>query len=66
MLNDITSPISFSDVRIGMRFGFDMGVRYPPSYIFTPPNHNSACLIPIMLSHTSKTNYLMGAIPAPF
>lgn len=46
MLNEITPVNNFPDVPTSMRFGFDMGVRYPPSQTYTPPNHASALLYP--------------------
>ena len=46
MLNKLTPFNKFSDVPIGMRFGFDMGVNLPPTSTYTPPNHNSALLYP--------------------
>ena len=52
MLNNITPFNKISDVPIGIRFGFDMGVHSPPSCTYTPPNHNSALLFPEhVLSH---------------
>jgi Reverse transcriptase-like len=52
MLNDISPFNKFSDVPIGMRFGFDMGVHSPPLVTYTPPNHNSALDYPDhVLSH---------------
>ena len=52
MLNNIVPFNKFSDVPIGIRFGFDMGVHSPPSLTYTPPNHNSALLFPEhVLSH---------------
>ena len=35
-----------------MRFGFDMGIKSPPSQTYTPPNHNSALtFLDHVLSH---------------
>jgi len=52
MLNVIPPFNKFSDVPIGMRFGFDMGVHSPPLSTYTPPNHSSALLFPDhVLSH---------------
>jgi hypothetical protein len=52
MLNEITPFNKFSDVPIGIRSGFDMGVHSPPLHTYTPPNHNSAVLYPNhVLSH---------------
>jgi hypothetical protein len=35
-----------------MRFGFDMGIKTPPTHTYTPPNHNSATFYPShVLSH---------------
>ena len=46
---------SFSDVPIGMRFGFDMGTPSPPLYTYTPPNHKSALTFPDdVMSHIHK------------
>jgi hypothetical protein len=41
-LDSILPFNKFSDVPIGICFGFDMGITSPPSYTYTPPNHNSA------------------------
>ena len=52
MLNNITPSNPFPDVHIGMRFGFDMGIKSPPSQTYTPPNHNSAlAFLDHVLSH---------------
>ena len=52
MLNNIAPFNPFPDVHIGMCFGFDMGVRFPSSQTYTPPNHNSALAFPDhVLSH---------------
>lgn len=52
MLNSIVPFNKFSDVPISLRSGFDMGVHFPPTFTYTPPNHNSALLYPNhVLSH---------------
>jgi hypothetical protein len=52
MLNKIKPFNPFPDVPISLRRGFDMGVHSPPSFTYTPPNHNSALLYPDhVLSH---------------
>jgi hypothetical protein len=66
MLNRITPFNNFPDVPISMRFGFDMGVRYPPIQTFIPPNHNSALLHPDhVLSHI-HTELSLGRYTGPF
>ena len=55
LLNNTTPFNKFSDVPHSLRFGFDMGVHTPPSYTYTPPNHNSALAYPDhVLSHIHK------------
>jgi hypothetical protein len=55
MLNSIEPFNKFSDVPNSLRFGFDMGVHSPPSFTYTPPNHNSALQYPNhVLSHIRK------------
>jgi hypothetical protein len=46
MLNSIPSFNKFSDVPIGIRFGFDMGINTLPTSTYTPPNHISALSYP--------------------
>ena len=55
MLNSISPFNKFTDVPISLRSGFDMGVHSPPTYTYTPPNHNSALSYPThVLSHIRK------------
>jgi hypothetical protein len=55
MLNKIKPFNPFPDVPISLRRGFDMGVHSPPSFTYTPPNHNSAISYPDhVLSHIHK------------
>ena len=66
LLNSITPFNPFPDIPIGMRFGFDMGIRLPPSYTYTPPNHNSALSFPDhVLSHI-HTELSLGRYSGPF
>jgi hypothetical protein len=66
MLYDISPCNSFLDVPIGMRLGFDMGVRYPPTFTYTPPNHNSALSYPQhVLSHI-QNELSHGRYSGPF
>ena len=52
LLNNITPLNNFSDVPTSMHFGFDMGIKTPPTHTYTPPNHNSANFHPShVLSH---------------
>ena len=66
LLNNITPFNTFSDVPIGMRFGFDMGVRLPPSFTYTPPNHNSATSFPDHVSSHIRTELSLGRYSGPF
>jgi hypothetical protein len=66
MLNNITPFNKFSDVHIGMRFGFDMGVYTPPSYTFTPPNHNSALFYPNHVYLHIQNELSLGRYSGPF
>ena len=55
MLNNLSPFNNFTDVPISLHSGFDMGVHSPPTYTFTPPNHNSALSYPNhVLSHIRK------------
>jgi hypothetical protein len=45
-LNSILLFNNFSDVPINILFHFNMGITSPPSYTYTPPNHNSALFFP--------------------
>ena len=55
MLNNISPFNRFTDVPISLRSGFDMGVHSPPTFTYTPPNHNSALSHPShVLSHIHK------------
>jgi hypothetical protein len=66
MLNNISPFNRFPDVPIGMRFGFDMGVHTPPSYTFTPPNHNSALLYPDHISLHIQNELSLSRYSGPF
>jgi hypothetical protein len=66
MLNRSIPFNKFSDVPISMRFGFDMGVRYPPVYTFTPPNHNSSLLYPEHVLAHIHTELSLGRYSGPF
>ena len=77
LLSLITPFNKFSNVLISMCFGFDMGIKNPPTHTYTPPNHNSATFYPShILSHIhneislrcysgpfskSRLEYLIGA-----
>jgi hypothetical protein len=55
LLNNVNPLNKFSDVPIGIRLGFDMGVSSPPLQTYTPPNHTSALSYPNhVLSHIHK------------
>ena len=49
-----------------MRFGFDMGVRYPPSCTFTPPNHDSALSFPSHVTSHIQNELARGRYSGPF
>jgi hypothetical protein len=66
MLNDISPFNPFSDVPISMRLGFDMGVRYPPSYTYMPPNHNSALSYPQHVMSHIQNELSLGRYSGPF
>ena len=66
MLNTITPFNKFPDVPIGMRFGFDMGVKFPPSHTYTPPNHNSALLYPDHVSSHIRNELSLRRYSGPF
>jgi hypothetical protein len=66
MLNDISPFNSFSDVPISMCLGFDMGVRYPPSFTYTPPNHNSALSYPQHVMSHIQNELSLGRYSGPF
>jgi hypothetical protein len=66
MLNNTLPFNKFPDVPIGMLFGFDMGVYTPPSFTYTPPNHDSALLFPDhVLSHIHN-ELSLGRYSGPF
>ena len=65
-LNNITPFNIFSDVPIGMCFGFDMGVHTPPSYTYTPPNHKSALLYPDHVLSLIHNELSFGRYSGPF
>ena len=55
LLNKISPFNKFADVPISLHSGFDMGVHSPPTFTYTPPNHNSALSYPNhVLSHIHK------------
>jgi hypothetical protein len=66
MLNHISPFNKFSDVPIGIRFGFDMGVHSPPLQTYTPPNHNSALLYSRPCTVPYSNSSLFVAIPDLF
>ena len=66
LLNNILPFNNFSDVPIGMRFGFDMGVHSPPAYTYSPPNHNSALLYPDHISSHIHNELSLGRYSGPF
>ena len=52
LLQDTISYTTFQDTPNSICFGFDMGVTSPPSFTYTPPNHNSANSYPThVMSH---------------
>ena len=66
LLNLISPFNKFSDVPIGIRFGFDMGIRIPPSFTYTPPNHNSALLYPDHVTSHIQNELSLGRYSGPF
>ena len=66
LLNNISPFNFFPDVPIGMRFGFDMGVHSPPSFTYTPPNHNSALLYPEHVTSHIHKELSLGRYTGPF
>jgi hypothetical protein len=66
LLNNITPFNNFSDVPIGMRFGFDMGVHSPPLLTYTPPNHNSALSYPDHVAAHINNELSLGRYSGPF
>ena len=66
MLNNITPFSKFSDVSIGIRFGFDMGVHSPPLETYTPLNHNSALSFPDHVISHIHNELSLGRYSGPF
>ena len=66
LLNNITPFNPFPDVPIGIRFGFDMGVYYPPIHTYTPPNHNSALSFPEHVVSHIQNELSLGRYSGPF
>jgi hypothetical protein len=66
LLNTISPFNSFPDVPIGIRFGFNMGVHTPPSYTYTPPNHNSALSYSDHVSSHIQNELSLNRYSGPF
>ena len=66
MLNKLVPFNTFSDVPIGLRSGFDMGVHLSPSITYTPPNHNSALLYPDHVMSHIRNELSLGQYSSPF
>ena len=66
MLNNITPFNKFSDVPIGIRFGFDMGIHSPPLETYTPLNHNSALSFPDHVMSHIHNELSLGRYSNPF
>ena len=66
MLNNITPFNKFSDVPIGIRFNFDMGVHSPPLETYTPLNHNSALSFPDHVISHIHNELSLGRYSGPF
>ena len=58
--------IQHAHVPYGISHGFDMGVHTSPLVSFTPPNHKSALIHPLVIQNHLRTERAAGRYTGPF